>query len=163
MLTCVLFLRPDREEASVMPLINAGFNRVRHCVWMCVSSAACICIILLICFYIPSVNTQYKAGIQIVNHFCLLKRLSMHWVPHTQIIATQCISRTITYAIIILIWKWDFCCLWLIHVAWYCPLTFRDMWRMPIWWPAIMSCYSWSMERCGRSSNWGESCSIVAL
>uniref|UniRef100_A0A4W6CFK8 Phosphodiesterase n=1 Tax=Lates calcarifer TaxID=8187 RepID=A0A4W6CFK8_LATCA len=26
-LTCVLFLRPDREEASVMPLINAGFNR----------------------------------------------------------------------------------------------------------------------------------------
>uniref|UniRef100_A0A8C4IHV5 Phosphodiesterase n=1 Tax=Dicentrarchus labrax TaxID=13489 RepID=A0A8C4IHV5_DICLA len=27
MLTCVLFLRPDREEASVMPLINAGFNR----------------------------------------------------------------------------------------------------------------------------------------
>uniref|UniRef100_A0A3P8UHU8 Phosphodiesterase n=1 Tax=Amphiprion percula TaxID=161767 RepID=A0A3P8UHU8_AMPPE len=27
MLTCVLSLRPDREEASVMPLINAGFNR----------------------------------------------------------------------------------------------------------------------------------------
>uniref|UniRef100_A0A7N8YJI7 Phosphodiesterase n=1 Tax=Mastacembelus armatus TaxID=205130 RepID=A0A7N8YJI7_9TELE len=26
-LTCVLLLRPDREEASVMPLINAGFNR----------------------------------------------------------------------------------------------------------------------------------------
>uniref|UniRef100_A0A671YB17 Phosphodiesterase n=1 Tax=Sparus aurata TaxID=8175 RepID=A0A671YB17_SPAAU len=25
--TCVLSLRPDREEASVMPLINAGFNR----------------------------------------------------------------------------------------------------------------------------------------
>lgn len=24
----VFFLRPDREEASVMPLINAGFNRV---------------------------------------------------------------------------------------------------------------------------------------
>uniref|UniRef100_A0A3Q1EGB3 Phosphodiesterase n=1 Tax=Acanthochromis polyacanthus TaxID=80966 RepID=A0A3Q1EGB3_9TELE len=27
MLTCVLRFRPDREEASVMPLINAGFNR----------------------------------------------------------------------------------------------------------------------------------------
>uniref|UniRef100_A0A672GCW7 Phosphodiesterase n=1 Tax=Salarias fasciatus TaxID=181472 RepID=A0A672GCW7_SALFA len=26
-LTCAHFLRPDREEASVMPLINAGFNR----------------------------------------------------------------------------------------------------------------------------------------
>lgn len=27
------FLRPDREEASVMPLINAGFNRVRNGVY----------------------------------------------------------------------------------------------------------------------------------
>lgn len=35
---CVLLLRPDREEASVMPLINAGFNRVRNIMCVCVCS-----------------------------------------------------------------------------------------------------------------------------
>ena len=70
MTTCVLSLRPDREEASVMPLINAGFNRVSDCVCVCV----CVCVFCCLClyysfdmFYIPAVNTRCRAGTQIVN------------------------------------------------------------------------------------------------
>lgn len=36
----------------------------------------------------------------------------------------------------------------------------RDTWRMPTWWPATMSCYSWSTGRCDRSSSWGASDSV---
>lgn len=119
-----------------MPLINAGFNRVRDIV------CECVCFLLLVFvlffwyvfFYIPSVNTQYKAGIQIVNPFCLLRR-QMHWVPHTWIIATRCISWTITYPVMALIWKWDFSCLWLIHVACCCPQRYVENANM-------MACYN---------------------
>lgn len=116
MLTRALLLRPDREEASVMPLINAGFNRVSDSVFKCVSSAKCVRIDVLIRFNL----SVYKAGVQI-------------WTVHE-----------LQVGFIFL----PFTCV---------ALTLRDMWKMPIWWPATTSCYSWSMERCGHSSNWGES------
>lgn len=53
-----VFLRPDREEASVMPLINAGFNRVS----LIVTSAVCIRIFLSIGSHLSSSSTCWKTS-----------------------------------------------------------------------------------------------------
>ncbi len=45
----VLFLRPDREEASVMPLINAGFNRVSEN--MCDCEFVCLLLPVFVLFF----------------------------------------------------------------------------------------------------------------
>lgn len=157
--TCVLSLRPDREEASVMPLINAGFNRVSDGVCVCVSVLCCLCLYYSFdMFYIPAVNTRCRAGTQIVNRSVFAQET----FASSSLNLSLCSSRQkqhyhISYNryIDIIVWYETF--FWCVLIDPCCPLTLRDMWRMPIWWPAIMSCYSWSMERCGRSSNSGES------
>lgn len=68
--SCVLRLRPDREEASVMPLINAGFNRVSGNI--CALGCLCLCCSSDIVWYPSRMSTLAESRVNSpVNHLCL--------------------------------------------------------------------------------------------